>query len=110
MTSIGDDKTFLCIHPLIRDQPGVLANTLKIFSDLYINLEYIQSRPDGNSGYLFYIELNGHQKDNVIDFAIDIVKHSLDPNKKHPATVKILGSYKNTHWKDEILTKNIEIV
>jgi chorismate mutase/prephenate dehydratase len=96
----GDDKTFLAIHPPVRDRPGVLANIINPISSLGINMEYIQSRPDGKSGYYFYIEINGHQKDKKVKIATEAIKLSLDAEKKYPDTLKILGSYKNTHWKE----------
>lgn len=97
--STGDDKTFLIVYPLV-DKPGVLYNTLKCFSDNGINLEFIQSRPDGKRGYLFYIELNGHKDDKKVHETIEKVRKYLDPEKKYPETLKILGSYPNTHWKN----------
>ncbi len=97
----GDDKTFLAIHPEIKDRPGVLDKVLRYISDAGINLEYIQSRPDGNKGYCFYLELNGHTKDEYVSFTLKRIKDYLDPEGKFPNSVKILGSYRNTHWKDE---------
>ena len=97
----GDDKTFLAIHPSIKDRPGVLYNTLGFLAGLGINLEAIQSRPDGRKGYYFYLELDGHEKDRNVALALDAIRLSLDPSSKHPKSIKILGSYPNTHWKDE---------
>ena len=99
----GDDKTFLAIHPVVRDRPGVLADTLIFFRDRGINLEYIQSRPDKDKGYYFYLELNGHKDEKNIEESIKNLRNylldlSVDKNYN---PVKILGSYKNTHWKDE---------
>lgn len=99
----GDDKTFVAIHPQsskVRDRPGVLNCTLDFFASLGINLEYIQSRPDGKKGYIFYIELNGHERDEAVNTALDSIRLSLDPQKLFLDTVKVLGSYKNTHWKE----------
>jgi len=97
----GDDKTMLAIHPPIRDRPGVLADCLNIFGSQRINLEGLHSRPDGKKGYYFYIELNGHEKDENVRIALQAIKYSLDPKHKHPDTIKILGSFANSHWKDE---------
>jgi len=96
----GDDKTFLAIHPPI-DKPGILVDISKPFSRYKINLEYIQSRPDAKKGYTFYIELDGHQLDKKVIKAMNKVKDNLDPKHKHQDTIKILGSYANSHWKDE---------
>lgn len=96
----GDDKTFLVVHPPYRDRPGVLNNILGFFAGFGINLEIIQSRPDGKKGYYFYIELDGHEKDKEVKMAIDSIKLSLNPVNQYPNAVKVLGSYKNTRWKD----------
>jgi len=99
----GDDKTILAIHPPIRDRPGVLADCLNILCSQHINLEGLHSRPDGKKGYYFYIELNGHENDENVRIALQAVKNSLDPKHKHPDTIKVLGSFANSHWKDENL-------
>lgn len=96
----GDDKMFLAIHPQ-ADKPGILAGIANAFALYGINLEYFQSRPDGKKGYTFYVELDGHQKDSNIVRAIDAVSYFLDPENKFPNTVKILGSYKNSRWKND---------
>ena len=95
-----DDKTFLALHPIVNDKPGVLNDITSIFASLNINLEFIQSRPDGNKGYYFYIELDGHKQDEKVVIAIQALRVSLDPEKQHPDAIKILGSYKNSHWKE----------
>lgn len=97
----GDDKTIIAIHPLARDEPGVLADCLNIFKALHVNLEGLHSRPDGKKGYYFYAELNGHEKDENIKTSLQAIKFSLDPENKYGGVVRILGSYANSHWKDE---------
>lgn len=96
----SNDKTFLVIHPHI-DKPGILFNCLKFFNDSNINLNSIQSRPDKNKGYYFYIELEGHEQDKSVSKCIENMRSFLDSECKYPDAVKILGSYPNTHWKDE---------
>lgn len=96
----GDDKTFLAIHPP-ADRPGILADISNAFKLFGINLEYFQSRPDGKKGYIFYVELDGHQKEAHVTKAVDAVRYALDLQNKFPNTTKILGSYKNSHWKNE---------
>lgn len=91
--STGDDKTLLVIHPKARDEPGTLVRCLDPFADYEINLEYIQSRPDKEGGYYFYLELKGHRKDEKVKCALA----ELDPED---FAVKWLGSYKDSHWKD----------
>jgi prephenate dehydratase len=96
----GDDKTLLAIHPPIQDKPGILFKTLGFFANFEINLEDIKSRPDKKEGYYFYVELDGHQEDKDVKMALNSIKFSLDPDEKELNTIKVLGSYKNSHWKD----------
>ncbi|PIN90001.1 hypothetical protein COU57_04785 [Candidatus Pacearchaeota archaeon CG10_big_fil_rev_8_21_14_0_10_32_14] len=98
-TSSGEDKTFIAIHPIVKDKPGVLKSCLEIFSENDINLESIQSRPDGTDGYHFYIELIGHQDDANVKNAVDRLRKYLDPDGEYNETLRIFGSYVNTHWK-----------
>lgn len=101
MTGItGADKTLLSIHPLARDEPGLLHKVLGIFAALDINLDYIQSRPDRSKGYYFYTDIQGHAHDKKVMAAIDSVRLCLDPEEKHPDCVKVLGSYHNSEWKE----------
>ncbi|MEM0465858.1 MAG: prephenate dehydratase domain-containing protein [Candidatus Pacearchaeota archaeon] len=95
----GNDKTFLVFHPKV-DAPGSLQNYLGFFSNLNINLNYIQSRPDGKGGYYFYIELEGHIEDRNVQIALKGLRYSLDPKNKNPNCLKILGSYPKTDWKN----------
>jgi prephenate dehydratase len=97
----GDDKTILAIHPPARDEPGVLADCLNIIKSQHINLECIYSRPDGKKGYFFYAELDGHEKDEKVRNAVQALRYSLDQQHEHSDTIKILGSFANSHWKDE---------
>jgi len=99
--STGDDKTLLAIHPPIRDKSGVLHHILGFFAGLEVNLEYIQSRPDRKKGYYFYIEVDGHKEDKLLKHAIEGVRLSLDPEEQYTDTIKVLGSYPNSHWKDD---------
>jgi len=96
----GDDKTMLVIHPPIRDKPGVLRDCLDIFGSQHINLECVYSRPDGKKGYFFYVELDGHESDPNVETALKAIRLSLDPKTAHHDTIKILGSFPNSHWKD----------
>jgi len=94
-----NDKTFLSFHP-VKDCPGILQSCLGFFSNLGINLDYIQSRPDGKGGYRFYIELEGHEKDEPVKIAIQSLRYSLDPEKRYEDAVKILGSFPDADWKN----------
>lgn len=95
----GKDKTFIAIHPQV-DKAGILNSVLGFFSSFGINLECIISRPDKRKGYYFYIELDGHEKDKNVETALNSIKFFLDPENKFSDSIKILGSYPNTKWKD----------
>jgi len=91
----GDDKSFIVISPPERDKPGVLHEVTGIFKNHGINLEGMFERPNSqNGGYYFYIELSGHEKQENVRKALDEV-----------GFVKVLGSYRNSHWKDQGVAK-----
>jgi len=98
----GNDRTFLVFHPIEKDRAGTLHTDLGFFSSFGVNLDYIQSRPDGSGGYLFYLELTGHERDEPIKRAIESLRYSLDPENKYPNCVKILGSFENKDWKNGV--------
>jgi len=77
-------RTSLVITPS-ANKPGVLSDMLNDFADEHVDLKMIQSRPDGNGGYIFYIDIEGHtEDDNVVRALEGIVEDSV---------VKVLGSY-----------------
>jgi prephenate dehydratase len=97
----GNDRTFLAVHPLIKDKAGTLFDSLGFFAKREINLSAQMSRPDGNGGYWFYLEADGHISDpNMVD-AVSGLKKYLNPEHKHEEVVKVLGGCRNTNWKDE---------
>ena len=51
----------------------------------------IQSRPDGEGNYIFYIDLEGHPEDENVKGAFDIIKKDL--KLKFDDIIKILGTY-----------------
>jgi prephenate dehydratase len=83
----GNDKTSIIIH-LLRDRPGALYDLLGEFVKYDINLTKIESRPSkmGLGDYLFYIDMEGHQRDENI-------KNGLEGINKLVDQVKIIGSY-----------------
>ena len=93
----GNDKTFVSFHPRIRDKEGVI-NTLTGFFRK-INMETLLSRPDGEGGYLFYVELDGHFKEDYVAGQIEKAARYLDPSGLR-GSVKVFGSYANSHWKE----------
>lgn len=83
----GRDKTSLVIY-LDKDRPGALFSILGEFARHNINLTRIESRPSrkGLGDYYFYIDLEGHMDDKVVEQAIDEIKEKA-------AMVRVLGSY-----------------
>jgi prephenate dehydratase len=83
----GRDKTSLVIY-LDRDRPGALFSILEEFAKHNINLTRIESRPSrkGLGDYYFYIDLEGHVDDNIVEQAISAIKEKA-------AMVRVLGSY-----------------
>ena len=83
----GKDKTSI-IFSIYEDKPGGLYKILGIFQKNNINLTKIESRPSkkGLGKYLFFVDFNGHRKEEVIQ---DIFEE-IDDNTYF---LKILGSY-----------------
>lgn len=83
----GNDKTsIVCfIH---ENRPGSLLQILQEFAFRYINLTKIQSRPTkkGLGEYCFWIDMEGHLKDEQIADALKCLKCKL-------RALKVLGSY-----------------
>jgi chorismate mutase / prephenate dehydratase len=72
----------------VPHKPGALADAMNIFKQAKLNLTWIESfpiaRPEG--GYLFFIELDGHETDAK-------VKKALAALEKKTLTLEVLGSY-----------------
>jgi chorismate mutase / prephenate dehydratase len=97
----GDDKSLIVVSPP-RDESGILYDLLYPFKVRHISLEDIRSIPNHeNGGYMFFIEMDGHQEESIVAHALDEVKNTLDPDNIYPDTVRILGSYPNSHWKED---------
>ncbi|MEA1958924.1 MAG: prephenate dehydratase, partial [Chloroflexota bacterium] len=71
----GNDKTSLCFT-FSDDHPGVLVETLQVFSQRGINLTKVESRPSKQvlGKYIFLIDLQGHRDDAIITEAFDEVR------------------------------------
>jgi len=82
----GRDKTTLAF--IVQHKPGTLVGALKEFSDRSINLEKIESRPRIGKPweYIFFVDLEGHIKDEGISGALDALKN-------YTLYLKHLGSY-----------------
>jgi chorismate mutase/prephenate dehydratase len=82
----GRDKTSLLFS--IADSPGALYQVLKPLAEQSINLTKIESRPikDKPWEYVFFLDLEGHATDSLIDGAVSELK-------KNVLFLKFLGSY-----------------
>jgi chorismate mutase/prephenate dehydratase len=82
----GDDKSALMFE--LAHRPGSLADALNVFKRQRVNLTWLESfpieGPDG--GYLFFVELEGHQKDLR-------VRRAIDQLRKKSVRLTVLGSY-----------------
>ncbi|MEO1617268.1 MAG: prephenate dehydratase [Planctomycetota bacterium] len=82
----GNDKTSMMFQ--VEHQPGALAESMTIFSDLKLNLTWIESFPcpETRAEYLFFVELTGHRLDPAVADAIERLQ-------KFTRRLDILGSY-----------------
>ncbi len=82
----GSDRTSMLLS--LKDEPGILFKALKPFADKGLNLSKIESRPLKHKAweYLFFIDVDGHEKDATIQETI---------KKVAPLClfIKVLGSY-----------------
>jgi chorismate mutase/prephenate dehydratase len=82
----GNDKTAVLFE--IEHRPGSLADAMAVFKRNRLNLTWIESfpiaRPEG--GYLFFVELQGHQNDTRVKRAFAVLS-------RRTLRFEILGSY-----------------
>ena len=84
--STGNDKTSLLIST--DNQPGTLYEILEPFAYFGISMTRIESRPSrqGIWDYVFFIDINGHQYDDLVSKALTVLR-------KNVKMLKVLGSY-----------------
>jgi len=82
----GNDKTSLLVS--ISDEVGALHRILQGFAEHGINLTKIESRPSRLRpwDYVFFIDMEGHLKDERVNNALEQVKEVT-------LAMKVLGSY-----------------
>jgi chorismate mutase / prephenate dehydratase len=85
----GHDKTALMFE--IEHRPGALADALTLFKRMRLNLTWIESFPipQTEGGYLFFVELEGHQIDKRLSRAIEQLG-------RRSVRLVVLGSYAKT--------------
>ncbi|OJW19525.1 MAG: prephenate dehydratase [Planctomycetales bacterium 71-10] len=86
----GRDKTTLMAR--IPNDPGSLAKTIAPLEKLGVNMTWIESFPmpgspsDKNPSYLFFLDVEGHVDDPLVQKAIDAVRRRCE-------RLDVLGSY-----------------
>lgn len=82
----GTDKTTLLVSA--QNKPGALWSLLKPFANSGISMTRIESRPAriGMWEYVFFIDIEGHAQDPIIDKALTKLE-------QESAMLKVLGSY-----------------
>lgn len=87
----GHDKTSIIIS--VKHVPGALFAILGEFAERKINLTKIESRPTKETPweYNFYVDLDGHIKDKVVNDALEAIKDKT-------SFIKILGSYRKAEF------------
>ncbi len=82
----GNDKCALMFE--IEHRPGALADAMTVFKRNRLNLTWIESfpiaRPEG--GYMFFVELEGHEEDKRVRKAITALQ-------RRTVRFEVLGSY-----------------
>jgi chorismate mutase/prephenate dehydratase len=82
----GNDKCALMFE--IEHEPGALADAMNVFKRNRLNLTWIESfpiaRPEG--GYMFFVELEGHETDARARRAIEALA-------RKAVRLEVLGSY-----------------
>jgi chorismate mutase/prephenate dehydratase len=94
-TQTGNDRTSLVFTTV--DRAGALYSALGVFNDLKINLTQLESRPSKrkNWEYFFFVDLDGHFKDPMIEKALTELQ-------SHCTYLKVLGSYPMTESIDPV--------
>ena len=86
VASSGDDKTSIVASTL--NKPGALHDLLEPFHRNGVDLTRVETRPStsGTWNYVFFIDFNGHQSDEVVQTTLGEIKQRV-------TDLKILGSY-----------------
>jgi chorismate mutase/prephenate dehydratase len=82
----GEDKTSVLFS--VKDEVGILQRMLAPFARNRVNLTKIESRPVKTRPweYVFFLDMNGHQRDPKVDRALKELRRRCD-------FLKVLGSY-----------------
>lgn len=85
----GNDRTAVLFQ--VEHRPGALAEAMMIFKRNKLNLTWIESFPirGSNRGYLFFVEMEGHETDAHFRRAVESLE-------KNAVRLEILGSFPAT--------------
>ena len=86
----GSDKTALMFQ--IKNSPGSLHDATGVFKRGKLNMTWIESFPVAaaqGGGYLFFVEVEGHESDQKVRRAVEALK-------KRAQRLEVLGSYAKT--------------
>jgi chorismate mutase / prephenate dehydratase len=85
----GNDRTAMLFQ--VEHRPGTLAEAMMIFKRNKLNLTWIESFPipGSNRGYLFFVEMEGHETDAHLRRAVAALQ-------KKALRLEILGSFPAT--------------
>ncbi|OYW23969.1 MAG: prephenate dehydratase [Planctomycetales bacterium 12-60-4] len=86
MAPTGRDRTSVLLQ--IPHKPGALSDALGIFKQSKLNLTWIESFPlrGPESGYIFFIDCEGHMKDAKVKKALELLSETA-------VRMEVLGSY-----------------
>lgn len=88
--SSGNDATACVIYPP-GDRVGILEEILAVISrDHGLSLSSIHSRPDRRGAFRFYVEIEGHLNDAVVQSCIQALRRKLADDL---AEILVFGSY-----------------
>lgn len=78
------NRTSLVIVPSVN-KSGILSGILNDFAVENVDLKFIQSRPDGEGNYIFYVDIEGHIEDENVKRVLGSLGEGF--------VIKVLGSY-----------------
>ncbi|MCB9359186.1 prephenate dehydrogenase/arogenate dehydrogenase family protein [Candidatus Woesearchaeota archaeon] len=84
----GNDITSIVIHPLV-DQEGYLSDWSKIITSHDLNMSNMELLRDKNGGLMFYVDIQGHIKDQNVKECIRQLESDLSETE-----ILNLGSYR----------------
>jgi prephenate dehydratase len=80
-----------------RDRQGLLFEILEVISVKHkCNLNSIHSRPDGNGGFVFHLDLEGGSHEPAVRACLEELQNYCDQTTGQTAEISVFGSYVQT--------------